>query len=79
MDQSAGFANLLGVVINIIIVKSKVYGGVCMSCRSSLGCFGCKYLEHYYYSTGNMDCKLKGHITLGFGDDMGCEKYESKV
>ena len=45
--------------------------------RSSLPCFGCKYLEHYYYSTGNMDCKLKGHITLGFGDDMGCENYES--
>ena len=39
--------------------------------------FGCKYLKHYYYSTGNMDCKLKGHITLGFGDDMGCDKYES--
>lgn len=38
-----------------------------MACRSSLGCFGCKYLKHYYYSTGNMDCKLKGHITLGFG------------
>lgn len=50
-----------------------------MACRSSLGCFGCKYLEHYYYSTGNMDCKFKGHITLGFGVDMGCEKYESKV
>ena len=44
-----------------------------MACRSSLGCFGCKYLEHYYYSTGNMDRKLKGHITFGFGDDMGCE------
>lgn len=45
--------------------------------RGDLVCFGCKYLEHYYYSTGNMDCKLKGHITLGFGEDMGCEKYES--
>lgn len=45
--------------------------------RSSLHCFGYKYLEHYYYSTGNMDCKLKGHITLGFGNDMGCENYES--
>ena len=50
-----------------------------MACRSSLCCFGCKYLEHYYYSTGNMYCKLKCHITLGFGDDMGCENYESKV
>ena len=50
-----------------------------MACRSSLCCFGCKYLEHYYYSTGNMDCKLKGYITLWFGDDMGCEKYESNV
>lgn len=45
--------------------------------RGDLVCFGCKYLEHYYYSTGNMDCKLKGHIILGFGDNMGCEKYES--
>ena len=79
MAQSAGFVNLLGVVINIIIVKSTVYGGVGMACRSSLGCFGCKYLEHYYYSTGNMDRKLKGHITLRFGDDMGCENYESNV
>lgn len=26
MAQSAGFVNLLGVVINIIIVKSKAYG-----------------------------------------------------
>lgn len=56
-----------------------INGGVGVACRSSLGCFGCKNLEHYYYSTGNMDCKLKGHITLGFGDDMGCEKYESNV
>ena len=56
-----------------------MYGGICMACRSSLGCFGCKYLEYYYYSTRNMDCKLKGHISLGFGDDMGCEKYESNV
>ena len=29
--------------------------------------------------TGNVDCKLKDHITLGFGDDMGCENYESNV
>lgn len=47
--------------------------------RGDLVCFGCKYLEHYYYSTGNMDCKLKGHITLGFGDTMGCENYESNI
>ena len=33
--------------------------------RGNLVCFGCKYLEHYYYSTGNMDCKLKGHIIFG--------------
>ena len=50
-----------------------------MACRSSLGCFGCKYLKHYYYSAGNMDCKLKGHITLGFGDDMGCDKTEEQT
>lgn len=50
-----------------------------MADRNSLGCFGCKHLEHYYYSTGNMDCKLKGHIILGFGDSMGCEMYENKV
>ena len=30
--------------------------------RSSLVCFGCKYLEHYYYSTGNMDYIFKSYI-----------------
>ena len=50
-----------------------------MAYRDSLGCFGCKHLKHYYYSTGNMDCELKGYIILGFGDSMGCEKYENKV
>ena len=48
-----------------------------MACRSSLGCFGCKYLKHYYYSTGNMDCKLKRTYNFGVWDDMGCDKYES--
>ena len=41
--------------------------------RDNLVCFECKYLEHYYHSTGNMDRKLKGYIILGFGDDMGYE------
>lgn len=35
MAQSAGFVNLLGVVINIIIVKNKVYEKRNKKCSSS--------------------------------------------
>ena len=45
--------------------------------RSSLHCFGSKYLELCYYSTGYIFCKFICYLTFCFGDDMGCENYES--
>ena len=64
MAQSAGFVNLLGVVINIIIVKSKVYGGVGMEDY-------CEYCNQGY-------CILQG-VVCSFDEDNPCIINEMKV